>query len=78
MKFTIDLDLKFNSILKKEALALVKEAIISSALKQHNRLLNLDLAIEATNPSVESKKLIEHHTTWISLLEKAKVDCEEL
>jgi adenine specific DNA methylase Mod len=78
MKFTIDLDLKFNSILKKEALTIVEEAIISSALKHHTRLLNLDLAIEATNPSIESKKLIEHHTTWISLLENAKIDCEEL
>jgi len=78
MKFTIDLDLKFNNTPKEEILTIVEEAVINEARNQHIKLLNLCKTLELNNPSIESNQLIEHHMTWIELLEKAKIDCEEI
>lgn len=77
MKFTIDLDLKFNdSIPKEEILTIVEDAIINMATNQHIKLLNICKTLESEKSSIETKKLIEYHFTWIELLEKSKIGYE--
>lgn len=79
MKFIIELDLKFNEIIsKKEILTIIEDSIITAARNQHIKLLNICKSLEIDKTSLESKKLIEHHSTWIELLEKSKIGCEDL
>lgn len=76
MKFTIDLDLKPNILINSVLINLINEAVINAALKHHIKMLDVCKIVDMDKLSIESTKIIEYHTTWVDLLEKATVTCE--